>query len=149
MGLIDFMVSAGQKLMGNTEEADDKRQAALTDFVKKMGFEVTDFRLDVKKDVVTVFGKTKDQETREKIVLAIGNTEGIAKVDDRMEVVTPKPQPQAVYYTVQKGDTLSGIAKEHYKDAMKYPLIFEANKPMLSDPNKIYPGQVLRIPELD
>jgi nucleoid-associated protein YgaU len=119
MGLIDFMVSAGQKLMGNTEEGDEKRQATLMDFVNKMGFEVTDFRLDVKKDVVTIFGKTKDQETREKIVLAIGNTEGIAKVDDRMEVVTPKPQPQAVYYTVKKGDTLSGIAKEHYKDAIR------------------------------
>jgi nucleoid-associated protein YgaU len=51
-------------------------------------------------------------------------------------------------YTVKSGDTLSAIAKEQYGDAMKYPQIFEANKPMLENPDKIYPGQVLRIPPL-
>jgi nucleoid-associated protein YgaU len=146
MGLIDFMVNTGQKLWGSAEEADEKRQAALTDFVKKMRFEISDFRVDVKKDVATVFGKASDQMTREKVLLAIGNTEGIARVDDRMEV--HKPEPQAVFYTVPKGDTLSKIAKEHYADAARYPEIFAANKPMLTDPDKIYPGQVLRIPDL-
>ena len=81
---------------------------------------------------------------REKIILAVGNTEGIARVDDRLEVV--KPEPEAQYYTVVKGDTLSKISKEYYGDPMKYPAIFEANKPMLKDPDLIYPGQVLRIP---
>ncbi len=57
-----------------------------------------------------------------------------------------KKEPEAKYYTVVKGDTLSKIAKASYGDAMKYPVIFEANKPMLKDPDKIYPGQVLRIP---
>ena len=52
-------------------------------------------------------------------------------------------------YEVKSGDTLSKIAREFYGDAMKYPAIFEANKPLLSDPDKIYPGQVLRIPPLD
>ena len=46
------------------------------------------------------------------------------------------------------GDNLSKIAKKFYGDANKYPVIFEANKPMLKDPNKIYPGQNLRIPPL-
>ena len=50
------------------------------------------------------------------------------------------------FYTVQSGDTLSKIAREFYGDAGKYPRIFEANKPMLKDPDKIYPGQMLRIP---
>ena len=54
---------------------------------------------------------------------------------------------QSRTYTVQKGDTLSGIAKEMYGEANKYPLIFEANQPMLKDPDRIYPGQVLRIPQ--
>ena len=45
-----------------------------------------------------------------------------------------------------KGDTLSAIAKEVYGDANKYPVIFEANKPMLSSPDRIYPGQKLVIP---
>ncbi|GAB5451018.1 MAG: peptidoglycan-binding protein LysM [Halioglobus sp.] len=59
------------------------------------------------------------------------------------------PTAQAsTFYTVQSGDTLGAIAKAHYGDAGKYPLIFEANQPMLKDPDKIYPGQSLRIPPL-
>ena len=88
-----------------------------------------------------------DQSTRERIVLAVGNTQGVARVDDRMEVSAPAPE--AVMYTVESGDTLGKIAKEQYGDASKYPVIFEANQPLLKDPNKIYPGQVLRIPPLD
>jgi nucleoid-associated protein YgaU len=49
-------------------------------------------------------------------------------------------------YTVQAGDTLSGIAKQHLGDASKYTKIFEANRDVLSDPDKIKPGQVLKIP---
>jgi nucleoid-associated protein YgaU len=64
-----------------------------------------------------------------------------------MEVANPKPE--ATFYTVKKGDYLSKIAKEVYGDASKYNVIFEANKPMLKDPDLIYPGQVLRIPPLD
>lgn len=52
-------------------------------------------------------------------------------------------------YTVAKGDTLSHIAKEHYGKASKWQVIFEANRDQLSDPDKIYPGQVLKIPPLD
>ena len=96
---------------------------------------------------VTVSGKVGSQADRERIVLALGNTEGIAQVDDRLEVEAT--EPEATFYTVQSGDSLSKIAKEQYGNAMKYPVIFEANKPMLTDPDKIYPGQVLRIPPLE
>jgi nucleoid-associated protein YgaU len=48
---------------------------------------------------------------------------------------------------VKSGDTLSAIAKQFYGDAGRYSAIFEANKPMLKDPDEIYPGQVLRIPQ--
>jgi nucleoid-associated protein YgaU len=78
--------------------------------------------------------------------LALGNTQGVAQVDDQMETLSVEEQAQ--FYTVVKGDSLSKIAKEAYGDYKKYPFIFEANKPMLSDPDKIYPGQVLRIPPL-
>jgi nucleoid-associated protein YgaU len=54
----------------------------------------------------------------------------------------------STFYTVESGDTLGKIAAQHYGDASKYPLIFEANRPMLTDPDKIYPGQTLRIPPL-
>jgi nucleoid-associated protein YgaU len=112
--------------------------------VRKLGLEVERLNIDVKGDTATVHGKVASQREKEKVVLAVGNTEGIAKVDDRLEVV--KKEPEAKFYTVKSGDSLSKIAKEFYGDPMKYPSIFEANKPLLSDPNKIYPGQVLRIP---
>jgi nucleoid-associated protein YgaU len=70
----------------------------------------------------------------------------VAQVNDLTTVEAP--EPEATFYTVKSGDSLSAIAKAHYGDAMKYPEIFEANKPMLKDPDKIYPGQVLRIPPL-
>ena len=89
-------------------------------------------------------GTAATQETREKVVLALGNVEGIAKVNDAMQVASASAASR--FYTVQKGDTLSKIAKEQYGDANKYPQIFEANKPMLTHPDKIYPGQKLRIP---
>ena len=93
---------------------------------------------------VSVTGRVPDEATREKIVLAAGNIAGIARVDDRLEV--DAPALKASFYSVKPGDTLSGIARTFYGDASRYPVIFEANRPMLSDPNRIFPGQVLRIP---
>ena len=80
------------------------------------------------------------------MILVIGNTVGISGVEDEMEVEIQ--EPVATFHTVVRGDTLSKIAKNVYGDAMKYSVIFEANKPMLSHPDKIYPGQVLRIPPI-
>jgi nucleoid-associated protein YgaU len=159
MGLIDFVKNAGEKLF-SFGRADDKpeaqapdlkkqRAAALRDFMSKLGFEMENLKIWIEgdnDDTAVVKGQVPNQETREKIILALGNTEGIARVDDRLDVSAP--EPEAVYYTVKSGDTLSKIAKEQYGNAMKYPEIFEANKPMLKDPDKIYPGQVLRIPPL-
>jgi nucleoid-associated protein YgaU len=91
-----------------------------------------------------VFGVAKDQETKEKVILAAGNVQGVGGVHDNMTV--DLSQPEAKFYTVAKGDTLSKIAKEFYGNANAYMKIFEANKPMLTHPDKIYPGQNLRIP---
>ncbi|MBK7407833.1 MAG: peptidoglycan-binding protein LysM [Saprospirales bacterium] len=102
--------------------------------------------MELNDDTVIVNGEVESQEQREKVILVLGNVDGIAAVDDRLEVV--QSAPEAVFYEVQKGDTLSKIAKAQYGNAMKYPVIFEANKPMLTDPDKIYPGQMLRIPPL-
>jgi nucleoid-associated protein YgaU len=166
MGLIDFVKSAGEKIFGGDDEPEvqnqaqvreyspeevrrfhERRSAArLADLVEGLGFEVEDFSVKVEDGVATVSGKASSQEEREKIVLAVGNTAGIGQVADELEVEAD--EPEATYYTVQSGDSLSKIAKQYYGNAMKYPEIFEANKPMLSDPDKIYPGQVLRIPPL-
>ena len=93
-----------------------------------------------------VVSELKALKDFKKIILMVGNTQGVGQVDDRL--VVGKPEPEAVMYTVRRGDTLSKIAKEHYGDARKYPVIFEANRPMLTHPDKIYPGQMLRIPPL-
>lgn len=147
MGLLDFVSNVGEKLFGGGVESDEERSAKLENHVRKLGLEVQELKIQVADDVATVTGHTESQEVREKILLAIGNTEGIARVDDQLEVT--KQEPEAKYYTVVKGDSLSKIAKEMYGDAMKYPVIFEANKPMLTNPDLIYPGQVLRIPPQD
>lgn len=94
----------------------------------------------------TVSGTARAQADQEKAVLVAGNTEGIAEVDDRLVVVVP--EPPAVFRTVVAGDTLSKIAKEVYGNALLYNVIFEANRPMLEHPDRIYPGQSLRIPPL-
>jgi nucleoid-associated protein YgaU len=166
MGLIDFVKSAGDKIFGGADEPEiqnraqvreyspeevqrinERRAAAkLATLIEGLGFEVEDLSVKVEGAVATVNGKVSSQQDREKIVLAIGNTAGIGQVADELEVEAD--EPEATYYTVQSGDSLSKIAKVHYGNAMKYPEIFEANKPMLSDPDKIYPGQVLRIPPL-
>ncbi|MDY3330426.1 MAG: peptidoglycan-binding protein LysM, partial [Pelistega sp.] len=101
--------------------------------------------ISVDGDKVTVKGQAASSEVSEKIAIALGNTLGVATVDNQLEVAQAAPESR--FYTVVKGDTLSKISKEMYGDPNKYQKIFEANKPMLTHPDKIYPGQVLRIPE--
>lgn len=154
MGLFSFIKNAGAKVFGigkTTEEeaveAAVEKANKLVNAVEALGFKVTDLDITVENDLATIYGEAENQATREKVVLVVGNTEGIASVDDRM--TTAIQEPEAQFHTVVSGDSLSKIAKKYYGNAMKYPVIFEANKPMLTDPDKIYPGQVLRIPELD
>jgi len=150
MGLFSFIKNAGAKVFGigkSTEEERVDKANMLAGAVETLGFEVRDLNIEVEDDTAIVWGEANSQETREKVVLVLGNTEGIANVDDRMTVAVEEPQAQ--FHTVVSGDSLSKIAKNYYGDAMKYPVIFEANKPMLKSPDLIYPGQVLRIPALD
>lgn len=95
-------------------------------------------------DTVTINGTAPTQADREKAILAAGNVQHVAQVEDNISVVTPEPESRM--YTVKSSDTLSKISKEVYGDANQYNKIFEANQPLLSSPDKIYPGQVLRIP---
>jgi len=157
MGLFNFLKTAGAKLFkkeaptAKTVKVDPEHERqikieALHKEVARHGLKVEGLHIDLEGSSVAVCGSCPDQAEREKVILALGNVEGIDCVDDQLTV--PEPQPEAVFYTVVKGDSLSKIAKAHYGNAMRYPLIFEANKPMLKDPDKIYPGQVLRIPPL-
>jgi len=145
MGLFDFVKDAGQKLFGGGEKANTEAALNLKSLVTGMGIPVEGLDIDVDDDLATIKGVAPTQADREKVVLLVGNVNGISKVDDRM---TLAPEPPAVFYTVVSGDSLSKIAKAHYGDPMKYEVIFEANRPMLEHPDKIYPGQMLRIPPI-
>jgi nucleoid-associated protein YgaU len=143
MGLINFIKHAGEKLFGGGEA-----EAATADDLKKQieaqGLDPNGVDIKVEGDKVTVGGNVASTEVAEKIALAVGNTPGVAAVENNLAAAAPAPESR--FYTVKKGDTLSAIAKAEYGNANAYPKIFEANKPMLKSPDKIYPGQVLRIP---
>ena len=128
--------------------AASKRLAALqATYIGSQGLraESLDVDYDGATQTVTVSGIAPDQATKEKIVLCCGNVAAVAKVNDMLTVASPS-EPESTYRAVKQGDTLSKIAKEEYGDANAYMQIFEANKPMLKHPDKIYPGQLLRIP---
>jgi nucleoid-associated protein YgaU len=159
MGLFSFLKNAGAKIFNRTDKAAEaaadaakaeellkQRADMLGNVVRNLELPIENMSLELDDDKVTVYGQAESQRDKEKVILALGNVNGIASVDDRISVVTP--EPESVFYEVKSGDTLGKIAKEVYGDPMKYPIIFEANKPMLKDPNLIYPGQVLRIPPL-
>ena len=152
MGLMSFFKGVGEKLFGHKEEAapvaekEVLKASALLAHVQQLGLAFNTLTIKTTGDTVTLVGEVDTQEDAEKISLAVGNVEGVHMVDNQL--IVANPEPEAKFHTVEKGDTLSKIAKEYYGDMMKYPVIFEANKPMLSHPDKIYPGQVLRIPAL-
>ena len=141
MGLFDFVKDAGQTLFGKDEPEPERTVTRTPDKAHADKAKAGSLYRMV---TARLTGQAATQETREKLVLLVGNVQGVARVDDDMTVATPAPE--AKMHTVERGDTLSKIAKTYYGDAMKYPVIFEANKPMLKHPDKIYPGQVLRIP---
>ena len=154
MGLFSFIKNAGAKVFGigkTTEEEAAEKATKLVGAVNALDLSVADLAISVDDDKATVTGEAVDLATKEKVVLVVGNTEGIATVEDNMSVAEVEEiaeEEMAQFHTVVSGDTLGKIAKEFYGNAMKYPVIFEANKPMLEHPDKIYPGQVLRIPPL-
>ena len=166
MGLLSFVKDAGQKLfnLGSKDasaatpaaaaapsQADvaalnDTAGKAILTYIKTQNLPVDNLQVsfDGASATATVSGQAPDQATREKVVLCCGNIHSVEHVNDQMTVATAAPE--AKYYTVVSGDTLSKISKQMYGDANKYNAIFEANKPMLTSPDKIYPGQMLRIP---
>lgn len=164
MGMFSFIKEAGEKLFG-TGEAKAAQAAvaaaptpeniaamsqaagdAIATYVRAMKLDVDglDVGFDATTGVATVSGIAPDQATKEKVLLCCGNVASVASVNDMMTVSTPEPESQM--HIVVSGDNLSKISKQYYDTPNKYPQIFEANKPMLTHPDKIYPGQVLRIP---
>lgn len=155
MGLLNFFKGVGEKIFGKDEPNapaapaggnEQLKASALLKHVQSLGLSFNKLTVKTQGDTVILEGEVDRQEEAEKIALAVGNVEGVQVVDNRLTVANP--EPEAKFHTVESGDTLSAIAKKVYGDPMKYGVIFEANKPMLKDPDLIYPGQVLRIPQL-
>ena len=150
MGLISFLKGAGEKVFGKSDATLEKEKAeAIVNHINKYGLNVKDLVVTVEGETVTLNGEVSSVLERNRVVVVTGNVSGISAVNDNLVLNVPEPaEPEKQYYTVVKGDYLSKISKRVYGDAMKYNIIFEANKPMLTDPDKIYPGQVLVIPAL-
>ncbi|MBO7411898.1 MAG: peptidoglycan-binding protein LysM [Ottowia sp.] len=160
MGLFSFIKDAGEKLFGGkaakaAEEATATTYAApnpnvqaanaIKGYIEQQNLGLENLGVTFADGRVTLTGSAPSQEAAEKAMLAAGNVGGVTEVDNQIEYPAGT---ETRYHDVVRGDTLSAIAKKYYGDASKYPIIFEANKPMLTDPNKIYPGQKLRIPAL-
>ena len=167
MSLFKFLKEAGEKLFGQREAEPAPPPAAATGAPGRSPMEqnaakaIADYihaqQLDVRNLQVTfegatgtveVAGEAPDQATREKVVLCCGNVAGVSQVKDEMTLAAaPAAEaPATRFYTVNPGDTLSKIARQMYGNANEYMKIFDANRPMLKDPDRIYPGQVLRVP---
>jgi nucleoid-associated protein YgaU len=203
---LDFLKEMGESLKGTNIDTVDEFEKALVNKVKNLRLSVSDLDIQYDKGVATVMGMVPDQATKEKVILAVGNTKGVAKVKDNLAVgltasqktelrkrakaragarssvatalaakaaekarkeakakfelemrraafkkelgARAKDSGASATYTVKKGDSLSKISKKLYGDASKWRGIYEANQPLIKNPDLIYPGQVLRIPKL-
>ncbi len=146
MGLFDFVKDVGRQIFDTDAEAADN----IKNHLELRTHGLSDLEVDFDDGVVTICGSCSNQAVRDQAILIAGNIQGVTKVvaDD---LVAPEPKPEepeekAEIYEIVSGDTLGGIAKRYYGSASKYMKIFEANRDIIDDPNKIYPGQKIRIP---
>ena len=150
MGLFSFIKNAGAKVFGGSETPEEKANK-VKEHVAKYNFDLSNVTFAANGENIVVSGQALNIDEKQKILATAGNVEGVEGVEDQLTLKTPLkielPDITKTMYTVKSGDSLSKISKEVYGDPNKYQAIFEANTPMLSDPNKIYPGQVLYIPQ--
>jgi len=141
MGLLNFAKDIGKKLFNREEEAPEKISA----YIEEDNPGVSDLKVDVKDGVVTLAGEAESAEALEKTMLMAGNVKGVTEVRSDA-VVAPAATEKVEYYEIVAGDTLSAIAQKYYGKASAYPRIFDANREVIKDPDKIYVGQKIRIP---
>lgn len=146
MGLFKFAKNAGARI-GDAMTDNFFINMFKGDDDEEQKVDASSIRAEREGDRIVLKGKARNRAEAEKIIVATGNHEGVAEVDSHLEIEDTSA-PESKFYEVKSGDTLSKIAKEQYGDAMKYPIIFDANRPMLKDPDEIFPGQVLRIPDI-
>lgn len=138
---------AARKLAAKERMAEFKKSNELERYVTGLGIDLAGVDIRFDDGTAYITGETDDQATRERIILAVGNAQGVGKVDE--EITVTDPAEEAHFHTVAPGDTLWAVAEKVYGDGSRYTEIFEANKPMLTNPDLIFPGQVLRCPMED
>lgn len=141
MGAFDFLKDIGRAITGKPEA--DIRES----IEKDLAGQIQNLTVSVGDSRATLMGQCASDSIREKAILLAGNVKGIEKVDARFLTVQVQAPPEPAFYTVQSGDSLSKIAKQVYGDATKWEALFEANREVIKDPDLIYPGQKIRIPE--
>ncbi|MEE9342229.1 MAG: peptidoglycan-binding protein LysM [Gammaproteobacteria bacterium] len=141
MGLFDFASDLGKKLFGK----DDDPAAKIKAHIEQDNPGIKNLGVSFAGNKVVLSGNAENAEAMEKAVLMAGNVQGVTDVD-ASGVDAPEPAANIEYYTIQKGDSLSAIAKKFLGNAMDYPKIFEANREVIKNPDLIYPGQKIRIP---
>jgi nucleoid-associated protein YgaU len=159
MGILDFLSKKSPKApapAGATETSAAPADALRAE-IAKHGLEASNVQIAVDGQTVTLTGTAPTTDEAEKIALAVGNTQGVTKVVNNINnpeagapaaAAAQAPQSASQFYTVKSGDSLWKIAEELYGHGhgAKYQKIFEANRPLLKDPDEIFPGQMLRIP---
>jgi nucleoid-associated protein YgaU len=144
MGLFDFVRDIGRKIFDHDSEANDKIKTEIESSLK--GIDGLTVNYDPASGNVKLGGQAASTEALQKAILIAGNTKGVSNVSAD-DIKTPA-EDKTEYYIIKSGDTLSAIAQHYYKDANKYPVIFEANHEVIKDANLIFPGQKIRIPAL-
>lgn len=148
MSILDFARDLGRKVFDRDDVAADK----IKENLEITQNPIKDLAVEFDDGVVTLCGECMSPADRERAILVAGNIAGVEQVvaadltARAPKAEEPEPESEGEIYEIQSGDTLSAIAKRHYGDAMQYMRIFEANKGIIEDPNKIYPGQKIRIP---
>jgi nucleoid-associated protein YgaU len=152
MGFFDFISDAGKKLLGKGDDAAAIKEEIESSFAE---LPVDGLTVGVDGEIVTLAGVARDYATREKAILIAGNVEGISQVNadqlvtmEQVSEENTREIPEEIFYSIAKGDTLWAISDKFYDDGSKYPYIVEANLEVIKDADLIYPGQVIRIPEV-
>ena len=141
MGLFDFVKNIGNNLFNKEAEAAEK----IKEHIEEDNPGIEGMNVEFEDGVVSITGEAESPEAKEKAILMAGNVNGVSEVvADSLNA--PGQAEKVEYYTIVSGDTLSGIAKKYYGKANDYMRIFEANREVIKDPDKIFVGQKIRIP---
>jgi nucleoid-associated protein YgaU len=161
MDLFGFVKDVGRRLFNKDEEAAQK----IKEHILASNPGVEDLEVSFERGIVGLKGRCTRTDAFQKCILMAGNVQGVIDVDATGLTPFVAPRPEAVpvggphqhahatpvesreeYYVIERGDTLSHIARRYYGEASSWPRLFEANREVIQDPDKIFPGQKIRVP---